>query len=215
MGCNAWNHAPDCDCGWGGVFHGHSAGLSQALAWPLASGSWVNPNARCPVCNAAVFFYKSPAGGRVYFDALGAPWPKHPCVAGTSEVPDSAYWRAREVYVPWMRKQLGRANLAVLSLSEKKFAAWFLEHGFMRSIRNNKYPPTVAFWVLQLPYAVLGDVDFKRIKKPLVVAMAQRIVNHFKERAPRGLDQKICLETAQAVLSNTTIPDDSTKKALT
>jgi hypothetical protein len=26
-----------------------------------------------------VYFYKSPYGGRVYFDDLGPPWPKHPC----------------------------------------------------------------------------------------------------------------------------------------
>ena len=26
-----------------------------------------------------MYFYKSPYGGRVYFDDLGPPWPKHPC----------------------------------------------------------------------------------------------------------------------------------------
>jgi hypothetical protein len=31
------------------------------------------------VCGAAVFFYQSPYNGRVFFDALGPPWPKHPC----------------------------------------------------------------------------------------------------------------------------------------
>jgi len=33
MGCNAWNHAPDCDCGWGwgGTIHGHSAGFTVAM----------------------------------------------------------------------------------------------------------------------------------------------------------------------------------------
>lgn len=41
--------------------------------------SYVNPNARCPVCGAAVYFYQSPYGGRVFFDELGPPWPKHPC----------------------------------------------------------------------------------------------------------------------------------------
>ena len=215
MGCNAWNHSPDCDCdcGWGGTFHGHSAGLSQALAWPLASGGWVNPNARCPVCNAAVFFYKSPSGGRVYFDALGAPWPKHPCVSGASEVPDSTYWRAREYFLTWRRNLLARAGISALCLPDKKFARWFVENGFLRGIRNNKYPPTVALWVLQLPYAVLGDVDgeFHRIKKPTVVAMAQRIRSHFKVVTPRGLDQKVCLETAEAVLSMYATPDGSAK----
>ncbi len=41
--------------------------------------SYVNPNARCPVCAASVFFYQSPYGGRVFFDELRPPWPKHPC----------------------------------------------------------------------------------------------------------------------------------------
>jgi len=41
--------------------------------------SYINPNARCPVCGASVYFYQSPYGGRVFFDELGPPWPKHPC----------------------------------------------------------------------------------------------------------------------------------------
>ncbi len=41
--------------------------------------SYVDPNARCPVCGDRVFFYRSPFNGRVFFDELGPPWPKHPC----------------------------------------------------------------------------------------------------------------------------------------
>ncbi|CAN7384007.1 hypothetical protein LJR016_002260 [Devosia sp. LjRoot16] len=41
--------------------------------------SYVDPNAHCPVCGQQVFFYQSPHGGRVFFDALGWPWPKHKC----------------------------------------------------------------------------------------------------------------------------------------
>src|SRR5688572_18159931 len=44
----------------------------------ITFASFVNPNARCPVCDAPVFFYQSPYGGRVFFDELGPPWPKHP-----------------------------------------------------------------------------------------------------------------------------------------
>jgi hypothetical protein len=38
------------------------------------------PNATCPLCGAAVWFWRNDAGSKVYFDALGAPWPKHPCM---------------------------------------------------------------------------------------------------------------------------------------
>lgn len=33
----------------------------------------------CPVCGEAVFFFISQHCGRVFFDELGPPWPKHPC----------------------------------------------------------------------------------------------------------------------------------------
>ena len=46
--------------------------------------SYIDPNAICPVCGESVFFYQSPNGGRVFFDALGWPWPKHPCTDNSS-----------------------------------------------------------------------------------------------------------------------------------
>ncbi|XDF76659.1 hypothetical protein AAFX60_007625 [Aliivibrio fischeri] len=38
------------------------------------------PNAKCPNCGDNVFYYEHPNGAKVYFDELGPPWPKHPCV---------------------------------------------------------------------------------------------------------------------------------------
>jgi hypothetical protein len=51
--------------------------LSWAVRWTYETFS--NPNATCPVSGVSVFFYQSPYGGRVFFDDLGSPWPKHPC----------------------------------------------------------------------------------------------------------------------------------------
>lgn len=31
------------------------------------------------MCDARVYYYQSDSGGRVYFDELGPPWPRHPC----------------------------------------------------------------------------------------------------------------------------------------
>ena len=88
MGCNAWNHSSNCDCGWGGdngyggapqVVH-HTA--PNGLDWSRGStryDSYVDPNAICPVCGDEVFFYQSPYGGRVFFNELGPPWDKHGC----------------------------------------------------------------------------------------------------------------------------------------
>lgn len=87
--CNAWNHPVGCRCGWGGKGHAgrtygatssaRSFGAVANLRYRELFDAYTTPKARCPVCGAKVFFYQSEAGGRVYFDELGPPWPKHPC----------------------------------------------------------------------------------------------------------------------------------------
>lgn len=44
----------------------------------------------CPICGDAVFLYQSQHGGRVFFDELGPPWPKHPCTDGARAVQSAA-----------------------------------------------------------------------------------------------------------------------------
>lgn len=98
--CNAYNHSFDCPCGFGGDTGGGGwrrarfRSIAEMLE-PISGGwvkdnggtieSYVNPNAHCPVCNAPVFFYRSPFDGRVFFDELGWPWPKHPCTDNSRE----------------------------------------------------------------------------------------------------------------------------------
>ena len=76
-----YNHYSDCGCGWcvkdsGAVVHAGSWYLPPKFD---TFESYTIPNARCPVCGDSVFFYQSLYGGRVFFDSLGPPWPKHPC----------------------------------------------------------------------------------------------------------------------------------------
>lgn len=103
--CNAFNHAPGCNCGWGGVWYGgardnatwlfnrplhHPRKLGrQTGTFQQASRGYSQPNAACPVCGQRVFFHASPFGGRVFFDELGPPWPKHPCTDHSSTVADA------------------------------------------------------------------------------------------------------------------------------
>jgi hypothetical protein len=96
--CNAHNHSSDCPCGFGGDTGGGGGPRAVTLArWyaeevlerPVSVGwakdsrgtveGYVNPNAHCPVCGKLVYFYRSPYDGRVFFDELGWPWPKHGC----------------------------------------------------------------------------------------------------------------------------------------
>ena len=90
-----FNHYAGCTCGWC-VNYGRMSGserrrfesdmrrrdaiseLKRESARSI-SGCFVNPNAKCPVCGAGVFFYANENGSRVFFDDLGPPWPKHPC----------------------------------------------------------------------------------------------------------------------------------------
>ena len=80
--CNASNHPKHCRCGWGpprdgGAWRPGSAPLGAIYSQGYAT--FVIPNATCRYCSAAVFFYQSPNGGRLFFDELGPPWPKHYC----------------------------------------------------------------------------------------------------------------------------------------
>ncbi|MDD5139536.1 MAG: hypothetical protein PHY43_04650 [Verrucomicrobiales bacterium] len=74
------NHYSSCTCPW--CFHIRSRENTDAKSIDFKSDTLsaiVNPNARCPVCDAPVYYYRSPFNGRVFFDSLGWPWPKHPC----------------------------------------------------------------------------------------------------------------------------------------
>jgi hypothetical protein len=51
-----------------------------------AYDAFLNPNAVCPVCGEPVYFYLSPHGGRIFFDELGVPWPKHPCTDNSTSL---------------------------------------------------------------------------------------------------------------------------------
>jgi hypothetical protein len=135
--CNAWNHSPSCGCGWGGKGHigrshggynGYRGNLSfqipryelrsySIFSKPFPYHSYVNPNAHCPVCGASVFFYQSPYGGRVFFDELGPPWPKHPCT-------DSSLYSSQS-RSPFNSSSIKRLDVTRLPVGEhKEFAHW-------------------------------------------------------------------------------------------
>ena len=80
------NHYADCMCGWcvGGWRNHGARSIPEPSRKPFWGVRWTYdsftiPNAKCPVCNALVFYHEAYNGGRVFFDALGPPWPKHPC----------------------------------------------------------------------------------------------------------------------------------------
>lgn len=141
--CNAWNHRPGCDCGWGG--EGHLGGGGNR--WN-AQATWVggydlnSPNANCPICGERVFFIRPRNGGCGWFDAMGSPWPKHPCM-------DSTERRARfpsPLTVPatpfpgWGSPGWNTAFAEILPSFNEKRAAWSIRVGY-NSLLVAKEPP--------------------------------------------------------------------------
>jgi hypothetical protein len=47
--------------------------------WAAGTVESYTRHTNCPVCGEPVWFYRSPYDGRVFFDDLGWPWPKHDC----------------------------------------------------------------------------------------------------------------------------------------
>jgi hypothetical protein len=115
-----YNHYADCTCGWcvsyGRLSYSDRARLVSDMRRRDAknllkresarsiAACYVNPNARCPVCNAGIFFYANEHGSRVFFNHLGPPWEKHGC----TDIP-------RE-YVPKSRLPTRRARGTVQEL---------------------------------------------------------------------------------------------------
>ncbi len=156
--CNAHNHSPGCNCGWGGVWYGNGnfpdisswlfnkdrprkkefLGLQRGTT-SLLSGGYVNPNSKCPVCGAPVYYYESPEGGRVFFDSLGPPWPKHPCTSNDGRNIDTS---SEKSYIPWQHDNWQYLRSAIISAhnttpnayiisgeyNTKKYQFYFLSH---------------------------------------------------------------------------------------
>jgi hypothetical protein len=78
--CNAWNHGPGCDCGFGGDTYFDGAFRSSESRWSFNTDRrpFTQP-VTCWWCDDVVFFYRDENGGCALFDELGAPWAVHYC----------------------------------------------------------------------------------------------------------------------------------------
>jgi len=181
--CNAWNHDPCCRCGFGGETHSSEAVLREQSGL-TSYESYVNPFAKCPVCGVAVFFFQATNGGRVFFDDLGPPWPKHPCTDHSSDhlpvVIDrqrrasgaaSPTWEKegwspfllRDAYLPRGQRRY-RVSGIIITASKKSMATILMESGFAGRVSDwvNRWEPTAPTFLRRVGQACeLSGVTLK------------------------------------------------------
>lgn len=98
--------------------------------------SYVIPNASCPVCGETVFFYQSPNGGRVFFDDLRWPWPKHACTDNKkSRGKPQSKRQTGNIYV--LRSRSG-GHLALYDLDDTDQSDHFWKFVFRRQNTNKR-----------------------------------------------------------------------------
>lgn len=94
----------------GGCSSGYdSDGLDHIRTRFSEIDSYLNPNARCPKCNKPVFFYRSPHNGRVFFDDVGWPWPKHGCFISADTKDEQIPAATRGTYRFHLRDRAGNS----------------------------------------------------------------------------------------------------------
>lgn len=151
--------------------------------------SYLNPNAKCPVCGKSVFFYQSEHGGRVFFDDLGWPWQKHPCTDRLAGQPSTAIYAPSGSSVgartDWtkdyrffrlvsIRHESGRLSLRLKEITEGL-------GGFLRSLFSNT-ERIYTFSENKLVEAGVEDSDFSEAPSFLIEKtelMSERAVVQF------------------------------------
>lgn len=158
--CNAWNHRQPCNCGWGqgsgGYWDRSINPLHPVIGHFRSASGYVNPNAICPVCHEQVFFVQCGNGGRVFFDELGPPWPKHPCT-DNGEVPRKANQLASIRKAPQWREELWTPFL-VDGIAKRHDVSEV--SGYVNGIRVNLFLPLTwkhldALFQIRVPRCVM------------------------------------------------------------
>lgn len=166
--CNAWNHPVGCTCGWGGDGH-LGGGGNNNNSYNIFSkmsvhtnrtllDTYLNPNAKCPVCGAPVYFYQSPFGGRVFFDEVGPPWPKHPCTSQGNEelifisgVRTKPKWQANE-WCPAVLANIGRKSKHLIAFLILDGRDNFIAEAYMYSVEE-------AFFINKADFIFYRELD--------------------------------------------------------
>jgi hypothetical protein len=145
--CNAKNHAPSCECGFGGTKASSSTKNTQPeaadlFALPHVPRHYTKGNERCPFCDAPIFFRQLANHGRAYFDEPSAPWRKHSCTDKASEFYRGTFESGDEDWPQLTQISAEALSDSVLRLSGKLKNQNFVVFVGMSAFRNAPEPST-------------------------------------------------------------------------
>lgn len=123
----------------------------------------------------------------MFFDALGAPWPKHPCTVSDPAIapPSSAFFQAVDLLNLERVVRRFKPSLRILTGPQKQWREWLIDC-FVRQIDHNRYAYAVAEWVLHLPPSVIGrpDLSLSHLKLVDAAEIAYAVRAHLEQRKP-------------------------------
>ncbi len=211
MACNGWNHPPSCNCNFSG-------GNKPAFYSPPSNSytdekvqsfcrkeyfSFTIPNARCPACHQSVFFYSDLNGGKVFFDHLGPPWPKHSCtdISSRKLVPITESERKRmNPITPFKKsgwyvltiptpKRISRLLSSICLWHDGKYRTFFIPYHVAKIIPSD-------------PIFGLDDEGGNTISLSFIYKGRPRYRKAFKFSIPADLEEKKILEWLKAKKEN-------------
>lgn len=166
MGCNAWNHSRNCMCDFRG---GHSSNNLPEYKY-YNNKSYFRDFLESYTfsfvceCGETIWFYHSPYGGKVFFDNLGWPWPKHNCLH-IDQRNISACYQATLI----LDAHIEDGIIVIVANVEGEERTFYLDEGIIlakeyeNDIRNNGAKNTV-FFVSKNKDNLYYDVAFAKKK---------------------------------------------------
>ena len=148
--CNAANHSPACNCGFGGVYYGGGGGfLGQTSLSHVISLSPPSPSVSaigkqpavirdaetypttCWWCGAEVYYHTNGYGDSVLFDALGYPWQIHPCWTD--------YWKGQKALRKGLDSIKTSTEIIIRRIEQYEKSGYSSSYQIMRTQASHKH----------------------------------------------------------------------------
>ena len=130
--CNAWNHSPGCNCGWGGGSNGGGwgGGSNGGGSNETKDADAETYPTSCWWCGETVFYHTNGFGDSVLFDSLGSPWEVHSCWKN--------YWNQERSQRPGREHSNSVENSLILQTSDIEQRNRLIFTGAIKHLRKTQ-----------------------------------------------------------------------------